>query len=690
MDAAGRLDEPLLAEDTPPFSLTSNAVSALRLMPKRAPEPVPESLPNQMPNQIFARMACECGGRLLKEIDGPDGHAVFDATLEHAMRLFEASTGLDQQISRKQLPCSRLPSRGNSFEDSPRALPFRRSTSDMEKRIHEDDGTTMDMDSLRKALELEGFAKLEGPLFQALWRSLGKESVDVRAFHRVLRLLKLHLLCGSLPDITSGDRLRPPLEPERGFVGVIDWNPRTVRENYFERTDDLDIFLSHRHPAMKMRWVHCSDVGKATILRLAVKYQLHPLPVEDTMQLQQQSMPVMRIYHHNFFIILPLLRLTTPARNELERFERARHDRDGDETLPRRASSRSIVLDPDSQAPCEVCIEQGRVALFVAGPPKFDTVISVQTKWVTHQSDDGTNQSSESPRLSEIRFCRRRRRFGGRSARTFARNTFADEDTSRSMRTDSFFADSPEASPRQSDCDIDDAELGVSGVRARDNDATEAFDAIAEEIKQDCSVLRSGNAPWLLWRVVDVVVDDMQPILAAFRARLQWFTAHIARRRAKSDNDVEKKLLWTRVELEWVQRKVRPISRVVRQMIHDKSIVGDVTQYLEDVEDHLETYIEELSRSIGVCDSLRDQVRSFRDREQQGVVYVLALVTTMTTPLQLLASMYGMNFIDDSGKPVVPGLGRLEKQRGYCLFWGLGVAIVSAIYISFRYVLKWM
>ena len=24
----------------------------------------------------------------------------------------------------------------------------------------------------------------------------------------------------------------------------------------------------------------------------------------------------------------------------------------------------------------------------------------------------------------------------------------------------------------------------------------------------------------------------------------------------------EKKLLWTRVELEWVQRKVRPISRV--------------------------------------------------------------------------------------------------------------------------------
>ena len=77
-------------------------------------------------------------------------------------------------------------------------------------------------------------------------------------------------------------------------------------------------------------------------------------------------------------------RFTRPARNELERFERARHDRDGDETLPRqkcavvkplqqqgvrcrrgfwpasvdvsrRASSRSLVLDPDSELLFSCC-----------------------------------------------------------------------------------------------------------------------------------------------------------------------------------------------------------------------------------------------------------------------------------------------------------------------------------------------
>lgn len=76
---------------------------------------------------------------------------------------------------------------------------------------------------------------------------------------------------------------------------------------------------------------HCLQV---TVLRLAVKYQLHPLPVEDTIQsldhwldagcpqkihgaqlcwfrLQQQSVPLVRSYGDNFFIILPMLRLTT-------------------------------------------------------------------------------------------------------------------------------------------------------------------------------------------------------------------------------------------------------------------------------------------------------------------------------------------------------------------------------------------
>ena len=52
------------------------------------------------------------------------------------------------------------------------------------------------------------------------------------------------------------------------------------------------------------------------------------------------------------------------------------------------------------------------------------------------------------------------------------------------------------------------------------------------------------------------------------------------------------------------------------------------------------------------------------------VLYVLTLVTTLVMPTHLLTGIFGMNWQDDAGKPVVPGLGVMEESRGYYLFWG--------------------
>ena len=95
----------------------------------------------------------------------------------------------------------------------------------------------------------------------------------------------------------------------------------------------------------------------------------------------------------------------------------------------------------------------------------------------------------------------------------------------------------------------------------------------------------------------------------------------------------------------------------------------------------------QVSRIMGVCHSLRDEVNSYRDRQQQKVLYVLTLVTTLVMPTHLLTGIFGMNWQDEAGywavnrfwqlgqngDPVVPGLGKMEEQRGYYLFWGLAL-----------------
>ena len=48
------------------------------------------------------------------------------------------------------------------------------------------------------------------------------------------------------------------------------------------------------------------------------------------------------------------------------------------------------------------------------------------------------------------------------------------------------------------------------------------------------------------------------------------------------------------MELDWLQRKVRPMIKVLKHIIRDKAFDPEVTRYLEDIEDHLNTFLEEV------------------------------------------------------------------------------------------------
>ncbi|CAE8662621.1 unnamed protein product, partial [Polarella glacialis] len=86
-----------------------------------------------------------------------------------------------------------------------------------------------------------------------------------------------------------------------------------------------------------------------------------------------------------------------------------------------------------------------------------------------------------------------------------------------------------------------------------------------------------------------------------------------------------------------------------------------------------------VARIIGVCNTLRDEVQHYRDRQQQKVLYVLTLVTTLVMPTHLLTGVFGQSPSIVDGKPVVPGLGPMEEKRGYLLFWGESLVLMSLV-----------
>merc|ERR1719387_3355875 len=124
--------------------------------------------------------------------------------------------------------------------------------------------------------------------------------------------------------------------------------------------------------------------------------------------------------------------------------------------------------------------------------------------------------------------------------------------------------------------------------------------------------------------------------------------------------------------------------RVVQDFADDQAFDDQVKHYLGDREYNLTTVLEETGRAIEVCDSLRDQIYSYRDRKQNDALNFLTIVGILLVPLQFLTGFYGMNFYDKSGKTDLPGVGHLTAASGPYAFWGVGIVWTFLIYLYFK------
>merc|ERR1712232_1447936 len=100
-----------------------------------------------------------------------------------------------------------------------------------------------------------------------------------------------------------------------------------------------EFFFGHRSRDFPMRWVHVGTFNLRLMLALTVKYQLHPLAVEDVID---QAPTKIDCYKGHFFAAIEHL---------------------------------EVIGSKSGQTPVEIA---GRhVTFFCAGPPHPDTVITV-------------------------------------------------------------------------------------------------------------------------------------------------------------------------------------------------------------------------------------------------------------------------------------------------------------------------
>ncbi len=194
------------------------------------------------------------------------------------------------------------------------------------------------------------------------------------------------------------------------------------------------------------------------------------------------------------------------------------------------------------------------------------------------------------------------------------------------------------------------------------------------------SHLRLRASDFLIYAILDVVLDQYFPVLERFGERLDELEDLISERPSR---DIVRQVHDVRSELRearrvvWQQRDT--LNVLLREPPH--SVSDETRTYLRDCYDHTIQLIELLEIDHETCSDLRDIYLSSVSNRMNEVMMVLTIMASIFIPLGFIASLYGMNFNPAASPWNMP---ELNWFFGYPFALGLMATVAVGLLLFFR------
>jgi Mg2+ and Co2+ transporter CorA len=379
--------------------------------------------------------------------------------------------------------------------------------------------------------------------------------------------------------------------------------------------------------APSVRWVHVDatkGLDRLTLLRLAVKYHLHPLAVDDVLNPKTQT-KVDR-YADSYFIGVEVVALAY----------RSRHFHKG--------------------VPSRVRIHRSHVSIFLS--PLFDTLVTIhqeredESSWLALWRHDAS-ADAESNSLS---------------LRTYS----ADEELDNSQAAASMCICGSVFMPDAVYC------RKCGQKRSGAASCTDLWTQLAGGLENEpIPRVREEAGDFLLYEILQRVVAELQPLVQAYAFRLGFMHQQPVRRITQA---WLAELGEVQLELADVKRSLRPMRQVVRQIKGENSGMGSSCRmYLQDVDNTIDALHDDVDQLTLMARSLEEAHQKFADKRMNDTLFALSVISAIFLPAQFFTGLYGMNFVDSDGEPGIP---ELKFKHGYAYFWVVqAIAFCTAIAI---------
>ncbi|MEX0892135.1 MAG: magnesium/cobalt transporter CorA [Gemmatimonadota bacterium] len=172
----------------------------------------------------------------------------------------------------------------------------------------------------------------------------------------------------------------------------------------------------------------------------------------------------------------------------------------------------------------------------------------------------------------------------------------------------------------------------------------DAFDAVRRRLREGRGIIRGRGADYLMYALVDTIVDNYFLVLAGLSDRLEDVEDLIlesaqnpgmvsALHRLRRENIILRKAVW-------------PVREMIATLLRgDSPLVHESTHpYLRDVQDHAMEVVETVETVRDLTQSLTEVHLSMVSNRMNEVIKVLTIISTIFVPLTFIVGIYGMNF----------------------------------------------
>ncbi|WP_232473284.1 magnesium/cobalt transporter CorA [Thermococcus thioreducens] len=171
----------------------------------------------------------------------------------------------------------------------------------------------------------------------------------------------------------------------------------------------------------------------------------------------------------------------------------------------------------------------------------------------------------------------------------------------------------------------------------------DVFDPVRESIREGEGLLRDRGADYLLFALLEAIVENYVPIIERISSRMEELEAQIL---SRGDENVLRKIHGLRREILFMRRTIFPLLEAFRrlQLEAKEFFERETRSCIEELHDHVLEVLEILEGQRELANSLVELYYSTISMKTNDIIRILTVVSTIFIPLTFITGLYGMNF----------------------------------------------